>query len=175
MRLRAHDNNQEISSPERADPQALTQPAKKGRRPKITVTIIPTFVGCPALDMIRELICEKVSAIDGVGEVLVDFVNDPPWSVDRISDTGRARLQEHGVTVPERTGGCHSTDRLQLAGNHGSTARAGSPVTLKTSAIRCPFCDSASTHLESPFGPTRCRAIYYCSACRNSFEHMRRV
>ena len=41
--------------------------------------------------------------------------------------------------------------------------------------IKCPFCDSSSTYLDSAFGPTRCRAIHYCSACGNSFERLKRV
>lgn len=140
----------------------------------VEVVVTPTFVGCPALDMIRGLIAEKVGAMTGVGDVTVEFVNDPPWSVDRISDAGRERLAAHGVTVPDRSDACLSS-QPRLAGASPTHESAAAPVTLRTSVIRCPFCDSSSTRLDSPFGPTRCRAIYYCEACRNSFEHMRRV
>ena len=128
----------------------------------VSIDILPTFVGCPALPMIEKDIRTKVQAIEGVKEVVVRFVYDPPWSVDRISDVGRKSLAEHGVTVPE-TG-----SKLPVPGHDGT-------VTLHTSAIACPFCESNNTRLESSFGPTRCRMIYYCDDCRNTFEHMKRV
>ena len=62
---------------------------------------------------------------------------------------------------------------------HGATlpvlGHEGGGVQLRVSAVRCPFCDSDQTTLESMFGPTRCRMIFYCSACRNTFEHMKKV
>ncbi len=128
----------------------------------VSIDILPTFVGCPALPMIENEIRTKVGAVEGVGEVSVQFIYDPPWSVDRISDAGRQSLAAHGVTVPE-----HGS-KLDVPG-HGST------VELRTSAIACPFCGSNETRLDSQFGPTRCRMIYYCEACKNSFEHMKRV
>ena len=133
-----------------------------GEGASVFIDILPTFVGCPALPMIENEIRTKVGAVEGVGEVSVQFIYDPPWSVDRISDDGRQSLAAHGVTVPE-----HGS-KLDVPG-HGST------VELRTSAIACPFCGSNETRLDSQFGPTRCRMIYYCEACKNSFEHMKRV
>ena len=128
----------------------------------VSIDILPTFVGCPALPMIEKDIRTKVQAIEGVRDVAVRFVYDPPWSVDRISKAGRKSLAEHGVTVPE-TG-----SKLPVSGHDGI-------VPLHTSALACPFCESRNTRLESSFGPTRCRMIYYCNDCRNTFEHMKRV
>lgn len=128
----------------------------------VRITLLPTFVGCPALEMISGDVGAKVSNLEGVQRVEVDYVFDPPWSVDRITEAGRASLAEHGVTVPQQGG------RLDVAGHDES-------VQLRTSAVACPVCGSDSTYLDSPFGPTRCRMIYYCNACRNSFEHMKRV
>ena len=127
-----------------------------------SIDVVPTFVGCPALPMIENEIRTKVGAVEGVGEVAVQFIYDPPWSVDRSSDGGRPSLAAHGVTVPE-----HGS-KLDVPGHNGK-------VELRTSAIACPFCGSNETRLDSQFGPTRCRMIYYCEACRNSFEHMKRV
>ncbi|MHC5004201.1 MAG: 1,2-phenylacetyl-CoA epoxidase subunit PaaD [Planctomycetota bacterium] len=121
----------------------------------VSITMLPTFVGCPALDMIRADVESKVGALDGVRTVRVRWVNDPAWSVDRITEPGRASLREHGVVVPERT------------------AAGTTPLTV--SAVACPFCGSRSTSLESAFGPTRCRSIFYCDACGNSFEQMKRI
>ncbi len=133
-----------------------------GEAAGVSIDILPTFVGCPALPMIENEIRTKVGAVEGVGEVSVQFIYDPPWTVDRISDEGRQSLAAHGVTVPE-----HGS-KLDVPG-HGST------VELRTSAIACPFCGSNETRLDSQFGPTRCRMIYYCETCRNAFEHMKRV
>ena len=115
---------------------------------QVSVTLLPTFVGCPALPVIEEEIRRKVGVLAGVDTVAVHFHFDPPWTVDRISSAGREALRQIGVTVP---------------GEKGSTA----PL--------CPFCGSAEVQLESPFGPARCRMIYYCPTCRNSFEHLKKV
>ena len=133
-------------------------------RARVDISLLPTFIGCPALDMIAGDVRAKLVALPGVCEVKVNWVFDPPWSVDRITPEGRRSLKAHGVTVPER--GTH----LQVAGHDSPQT-----VTLRTSAIPCPFCGSRSTYLDSPFGPTRCRTIYYCEKCRNSFEHLKRV
>ncbi len=144
----------------------IADPDNGGAGARVTIDILPTFVGCPALDMIRSEIEEKVSRLADVTVVEVNFVYDPPWSVDRITDAGRTELREHGVTVPGRGAALH---REAPEGGPSPT------VPLRTSAIPCPFCGSSSTYLDSPFGPTRCRAVHYCTACRNSFEHMKRV
>ncbi len=122
-----------------------------------SVIILPTFVGCPALPMIENEIREKVIALPGIETVNVRFVHDPPWSVDRITTAGREQLRGHGVTVPDQSTTPDET------------------VALHASAIPCPFCGARKTRLDSPFGPTRCRTIWYCDGCRNTFEHMKRV
>ncbi len=121
----------------------------------VDIEILPTFVGCPALGMIENEVTEKVSDLDGVERVKVRFVFEPPWSVDRISDEGRQSLAALGVTVPQRCG--------------------DQPLVQVGVSVACPFCESTQTHMVSPFGPTRCRSIHYCEACRNSFEQMKRV
>ena len=128
---------------------------------RVSIDLLPTFVGCPALEMIANAVTEKVGAVPGVAETDVRFVYDPPWTVQRISEAGRASLAAHGVTVPEQG------STLAVPGH------AGGGVELRTSAVPCPFCHSDDTTLESMFGPTKCRSIYYCRECRNSFEHMR--
>ncbi len=134
----------------RAEPEAFGNGAAR-----VCIDILPTFVGCPALPMIEREIREKVGAMPGVAAVEVRFRFDPPWSVERISEAGRAALNLHGVTVPRF---------VQVF-----TAR------MPTATVRCPFCHSDSTRMESAYGPTRCRMIYYCESCRNSFEHLKRV
>ena len=130
---------------------------------RVTIDLLPTFVGCPALEMIANDVTARVGALAGVASIGVRFVYDPPWTVDRISEAGRSDLAAHGVTVPEQG------STLPVAGHHGGA------VELRTSVVPCPFCQGDDTTLESMFGPTRCRSIYYCNGCKNTFEQMKRI
>ena len=112
----------------------------------IRVRLIPTFVGCPALDLIRERVSGRLRALPAVRGVEVQYTFDEPWSLHRMTETGRAKLEAHGVSVP----------------------RAG-----LSEGATCPFCGSTDVVLESPFGPTLCRALYYCRACRNPVERFK--
>lgn len=112
----------------------------------VRVELLPTFSGCPALEVIRDRVRRRVAALPGIQTVDVAFVFEPAWTVGRITEAGRARLREHGVSVP----------RAGLA----------EPAT-------CPHCGSTNTVLENPFGPTLCRAIYYCRDCRNPVERFK--
>lgn len=118
----------------------------------VEVDVLPTFVGCPALPVIEEEIRRHMGRLEGIGTVEVRFKFDPPWTVDRISPQGREALRRVGLTVPG-------------VGIEGQ--QAAPPC--------CPFCGSKEVRLESRFGPTRCRMIYHCHACRNPFEHLKRV
>lgn len=117
-----------------------------------TVTILPTFTGCPAVPIIREDVAAAVAAVDGVDAVNVEFSYDPPWTSDRISPEGRSKLTEFGIAPPTGEGPVLIAD-----------------IGIPTFAV-CPFCGSRETRAENPFGPTPCRAIYYCASCRNPFE-----
>ncbi len=121
----------------------------------VCVRITPTFTGCPALDLIDRQIESELRQLPGIERVCVEHVFDPPWGVARISPAGRARLKGHGVTVPQR-----KWVQLSIA---------------RRETVNCPFCESIDTRLDSPFGPTRCRMIYYCQACHNTFEHLKAV
>lgn len=140
------------------------------------IDVTPTFVGCPALAMIEREIKLRVGELPGVEQVTVKFVHSPPWTVDRITTPGRDALRRFGVTVPDHgtTGTC-GTD-LAAGATGMNPGGALIPLTIsKPISVACPFCGAAGTELESPFGPTRCKMIYYCPACRNSFEHLKRV
>ncbi len=121
---------------------------------EVVIDMTPTFVGCPALDVIRENIRAAVSAVTPT-HVTVNVVFDPPWTSERISETGRQKLKAFGLAPP---------------GDHCS---GGSIPALEQTP--CPFCDSRETDLESIFGPTLCRSIHYCRSCSQSFEHFKAV
>ncbi|MDP9223957.1 MAG: phenylacetate-CoA oxygenase subunit PaaJ [Actinomycetota bacterium] len=120
------------------------------------VVVLPTFTGCPAIAIIQEDVRRAAASVEGVGSVEVETSFDPPWTSDRISGAGRERLREFGLAPP--TGG-----RVVLA-------QIGLPK-----VATCPFCGSTETRNDSLFGPTPCRAAYYCTSCRNPFEQFKQV
>lgn len=170
--------------------QVAATPKTEAREPKaqpahVFVDILPTFVGCPALDMIRDNIRDRLLDLPGVVDVTVRFLNNPLWSTDRITPAGRASLRRHGVTVPPLGAppSPPAAGPATLVPLTVSAPRAGADHACgadhdpgaAAEAVACPFCGSDDTTLESRFGPTRCRMIYYCNACRNSFERLKRI
>lgn len=129
----------------------------------VEVDITPTFVGCPALDVLaRDIVGTLRNA--GAPDARVQFVNTPAWSVDRISAEGRENLRQHGVVVPPRGEAAQAADARRV------------PLLIRGAPpVECPYCRSENTRLESSFGPTRCRMIYYCDTCRNSFERLKPI
>jgi ring-1,2-phenylacetyl-CoA epoxidase subunit PaaD len=123
-----------------------------GRRVRIAFT--PTFMGCPALDRMR---VDMEAAVEELGgEPEIDVVLDDSWSTDHISAEGREKLREAGFAPP--------------------APRAAGPVRLvqlERGPFRCPYCGSTDTRLENIFGPTPCRSIRYCDACRQPFEQFK--
>jgi ring-1,2-phenylacetyl-CoA epoxidase subunit PaaD len=122
---------------------------------EVQVDLLPTFAGCPALDVIRSDVEAAVRVVAGDREVRVRFVYAPPWTSDRITPEGREALRRYGLTPPPSVRGDRTVIPLSVV--------AAGPKT-------CPFCGSEDTVLESAFGPTLCRATHFCRSCRNPFE-----
>jgi ring-1,2-phenylacetyl-CoA epoxidase subunit PaaD len=112
----------------------------------IEIDLLPTFAGCPALDVIRSDVERAIAELAPGRRTRVRFVLDPPWTTERVNDAGRASLSEFGIAPP--------------------VLRIG----RKPRAVACPFCGATTTLEESAFGPTPCRTIRYCPSCRNPFE-----
>jgi ring-1,2-phenylacetyl-CoA epoxidase subunit PaaD len=125
--------------------------------PRVKVIVLPTFTGCPAIPVIKDDVADAVATVDGVESVEVEFSFDPPWTTDRITDRGRRDLERFGLAPPTGKGPVLITD-------------IGLPA-----IARCPFCGGTNTKPENPFGPTPCRAVYYCDECRNPFEQFKPV
>jgi ring-1,2-phenylacetyl-CoA epoxidase subunit PaaD len=121
------------------------------------VVILPTFSGCPAISVIKSDVAAAVAAVDGVDSVIVETTYSPPWTTNRITETGRKKLREFGLAPPT-----------------GNAPVLITQIGLPTVA-ECPFCGSTNTHNDSPFGPTPCRALYYCEDCRNPFEQFKPI
>ncbi len=113
---------------------------------KCEVTLTPTFLGCPALDLIRTDI-ERALMNAGVSKVCVTWVHQPTWTPARISTRGREQLAELGIAV----------------------ANDDDDATLPS----CPNCGESELTPSAPVGPTACRSVAWCRACRSVIEIMR--
>jgi ring-1,2-phenylacetyl-CoA epoxidase subunit PaaD len=124
---------------------------------RVEIDLLPTFSGCPALDVIRQDVEGAARTAAPDLRVLVRFVHTPPWTSDRISAEGREAMRGYGLTPPAAVSG--PAVFVPLAALERSVGVAD-----------CPFCGSRDTVLESAFGPTLCRTTHFCRACRNPFE-----
>jgi ring-1,2-phenylacetyl-CoA epoxidase subunit PaaD len=116
------------------------------------VTIAPTFSGCPAISQIKESVRDKVSGL-GFDEVDITISLNPPWSTDWITPPGRAKLKRMGIAPPD---------------THG-----GNVLIALDLPAECPYCNSTNTTRRNSFGPTPCRAIYFCNNCIQPFEKVK--
>lgn len=115
-----------------------------------TITMTPTFSGCPAVDYMQKDIHAAVIALEFVDEAKVNVDFSTPWTSNRISEAGRKKLQEFGLAAPKRHNGTVELTDIEAA--------------------HCPNCGSPNTTLNTMFGPTLCRAIHRCFECLEPFE-----
>ncbi|MEH7391205.1 1,2-phenylacetyl-CoA epoxidase subunit PaaD [Bacillus sp. JJ1474] len=118
----------------------------------VTIELLPTFMGCPALEIIRHNVVAEIKSQFAFELIDVQFIYHPPWTSDRITVKGREDLKEFGIAPPPKH--IRETGEWQ---------------------VNCPFCDSNYTTLDNLFGPTACRSILYCRTCKNPFEAMKPV
>ncbi len=120
---------------------------------RVTVTITPTYSGCPAMDAIRDdVVLALMSA--GFADVDVLLVLAPAWTTDWMTDAGKRKLAEYGIAPPTGRAAARGPIRLQLS-------------------VRCPRCGSLDTRELSRFGSTSCKALYECRACLEPFDHFK--
>jgi ring-1,2-phenylacetyl-CoA epoxidase subunit PaaD len=125
-------------------------------RDQVRVEFTPTFLGCPALEVMRDAMATRISALGAEPNIRV--ISDDSWSTDRITPQGREKLRASGFSPP-------------------APREAGGPklVQLQSNAFRCPYCGSQDTALENIFGPTPCRSVRYCRSCRQPFEQFKTI
>jgi ring-1,2-phenylacetyl-CoA epoxidase subunit PaaD len=121
----------------------------------VFVEMVPTFAGCPALQLMR-LELEEVLRQAQVPAFTVQVNHNKPWSSNRVTETGRRQLLEFGLSPPPK----HYNGDLE-------------PELLQ--GALCPKCGSTNTELKNPFGPTQCRAIHHCHNCLETFEQFKPV
>jgi ring-1,2-phenylacetyl-CoA epoxidase subunit PaaD len=122
----------------------------------VRVEFTPTFLGCPALEVMKQALEAKVSELGAEPDVQV--VQDDSWSTDKITPAGREKLRAAGFAPPPPR-----------------EASAPRLVQLQASVHRCPYCGSTETKLENIFGPTPCRSIRFCESCRQPFEQFKTI
>jgi ring-1,2-phenylacetyl-CoA epoxidase subunit PaaD len=125
---------------------------------RLRVELLPTFVGCPALELIRRSVAERLAGM--APEVEVEMTFAVPWTSDRITAEGRRKLRDSGFAPP---GPAPSSDGPLFA-----------TISIRPRAT-CPWCGSDDTALENLFGPTLCRTLFWCNRCRQPFEQFKAV
>ncbi|GIL24241.1 MAG: phenylacetate-CoA oxygenase subunit PaaJ [Bacteroidota bacterium] len=119
----------------------------------VLVKMTPTFVGCPAMDYMKAEVETALIQQGYIPKVTITF--EKPWSSDLISEKGKAALKKYGLAPPPDT-------KLFI------------DLEILEPAI-CPRCNSSNTELKTPFGPTLCRALYYCNDCKEAFEQFKQI
>ncbi len=122
----------------------------------VGVELTPTFLGCPALEAMTRAIVSELAALGAEADVRVR--TDREWTTDLITPAGREKLRAAGFAPP--------TPR---------SAAGPTLVQLERGPFRCPWCGSTDTKLENLFGPTPCRSLRYCNACRQPFEQFKTI
>lgn len=116
----------------------------------VTVTVTPTYSGCPATEAIRGSILAALEEA-GYRHARVRTVFSPPWTTDDITTEGRLKLARAGIAPPR----------------HLSR--------LLDAPVLCPRCRETSTHIVSEFGSTACKALMVCDACGEPFDHFKEI
>ncbi len=65
----------------------------------VRVDLTFTAMGCPAMDFILQDVRERLMQEEGVDDVEIEIVWDPPWTKERLSEKGRQLLLHWGVTT----------------------------------------------------------------------------
>lgn len=127
--------------------------SQTNEEPSVTITITPTYSGCPAMDMISMGI--RMALMEaGFKKVNIVQQLSPAWTTDWMSEAGKRKLKEYGIAPPLSN---KIVDEL-FGEDH---------------KIQCPQCDSMNTELVSQFGSTSCKALYRCLDCKEPFDYFK--
>jgi ring-1,2-phenylacetyl-CoA epoxidase subunit PaaD len=123
----------------------------------VTVTVTPTYSGCPAIRVIEQDISAALERA-GFGNADIRTVYAPAWTTDWIGVDAKAKLKAYGIAPP---GQVESGGLVQLL--------------RRRAAAQCPYCDSHDTELRSEFGSTACKSVSWCRSCRQPFEEFKAI
>jgi ring-1,2-phenylacetyl-CoA epoxidase subunit PaaD len=117
----------------------------------VTVTLTPTYSGCPALDTIVQDI--ETALVNAHFSPHVRTVLSPPWTTDWVRPEAREKFRALGIAPPPRQA-----------------------ITFHTrTAIACPRCDAHDVECLSAFGSTSCKALYRCRSCLEPFDFFKPI
>ena len=119
----------------------------------VSITITPTYTGCPAMETIEQDIAVKLKK-EAISSYEIHTSIAPAWTTDWMSEAGKNKLKDYGIAPPQ-----DEADKSVLFGD---------PL-----IVRCPHCDSSDTKLVSQFGSTACKAHYQCKKCREPFDYFK--
>tara|TARA_E500000178_G_C16922249_1_gene707781 strand:+ start:256 stop:735 length:480 start_codon:yes stop_codon:yes gene_type:complete len=111
------------------------------------VSITPTYIACPAIDLIGKLIKEKLDKF-GYKNINIKMVYYPTWTTDWISEETKLKLKNYGISPPNL-------------------------INSKNKKIICPKCNSNNTSLKSFFSSTPCKSLHKCNDCIEPFEYFK--
>jgi len=117
----------------------------------VTVTLTPTYSGCPATEVIARDVRTALEASYDVVEVRTQL--SPAWTTDWMTEAGRDKLRGFGIAPPGR--------RLL------PMADVGRPES-------CPRCGSTEVEELAGFGSTPCKALWRCTTCREPFDYFKK-
>lgn len=129
---------------------------RAGDGERVTVTLTPTYSGCPALDTMRDDVILALT-VAGFDDVEVQTTLTPAWTTDWMTDAGKRKLTAFGIAPPS-----------------GRAALGPGPIRLRL-AVKCPRCGSLDTREDARFGSTSCKALYECRACLEPFDHFKAI
>ena len=117
----------------------------------VTVTVTPTYSGCPATEVIMRDVRTALAASYEVVDVRTRL--SPAWTTDWLSDKGRDKLHAYGIAPP--------------------AGRVTLPLVDVSAPTACPRCGSREVEEIAAFGSTPCKALWRCTACREPFDYMK--
>ncbi|WP_422032315.1 1,2-phenylacetyl-CoA epoxidase subunit PaaD [Roseovarius sp.] len=110
----------------------------------LTVTVTPTYSGCPATSLINFEI-ETALRAHGIDKLTLKRQLSPAWTTDWMTEEGRAKLEAYGIAPPQPAGGPKA----------------------------CPRCQSDNLERLSQFGSTPCKAQWRCRDCLEPFDYFK--
>jgi ring-1,2-phenylacetyl-CoA epoxidase subunit PaaD len=118
---------------------------------QVTVTITPTYTGCPAMDIISMHI---KMALNAAGyQTTIQTILSPAWTTDWMTENGKQQLKAYGIAPP--------------------VGKSFDQAYLEEIIVPCPQCNSSHTVLVSQFGSTACKALYKCEECKEPFDYFK--
>ena len=111
---------------------------------RVTVTITPTYSGCPAMRQIEDDVASALLRA-GIESYEIVVTHTPAWTTDWISVEGHRKLAAYGIAPP-----------------------------TSVDAVMCPRCQTDRPRMIARFGSTACKALMVCSSCGEPFDYFKR-